>query len=123
MDLEQFVETTLKQVINGVKKAQENTRLPGKNHREGDLVNPPVMYAADSAPRGKYFSTMRNDLVHFIDFDVAVTTDLRSEVKGGLSLRIAGVGFGGEGGTVDKDSVVSRIKFQVPLVLPRTEGG
>ena len=120
MNLEEFVETALQQIISGVKKAQQATRLPGKHASEADAVNPAVMYAAGSAPKGKYFATMGRNIVHFVDFDVAVTTDSSSEAKAGLNLKVAGIGFGGGGGVADRDSVVSRIRFQVPIVLPKS---
>jgi hypothetical protein len=121
MDLEQFVETTLKQIISGVKKAQDATQIQGKHPSEANVINPPVMYNADFAPNGKYFATQDRNLVHFVDFDVAVTADSHSKATGGVSLRIASMGFGGEGGVTDRDSVVSRIKFQVPIILPRAQ--
>lgn len=119
MNVEEFVDTSLRQIIAGVKKAQEATRLPGKHSSEADVVNPNVMYDADAAPKGKYFATVGRNLVHFVDFDVAVTTDSTSEGKADLSLKVAGIGFGVGGGASDRDSVVSRIKFQVPIVLPQ----
>lgn len=120
MNLEDFVDTSLRQIIAGVKKAQEATRLPDKHPSEANVINPAVLYSADSAPKGKYFITIDKNLVHFVEFDVAVTTDSTSEVKGGLSLRVAGIGMGGGGGVSDRDSVVSRIKFQVPITLPQS---
>ena len=120
MNLEEFVETSLKQIISGVKKAQQATRLPGKHETEADVVNPAIMYSADFAPKGKYFATIGKNLVHFVDFDVAVTTDSSSEAKAGLNLKVAGIGLGGGGGVVDRDSVVSRIKFQVPIMFPKS---
>lgn len=120
MNVEEFVDTSLRQIIAGVKKAQEVTRLPDKHPSEADVVNPKLMYGADPAPKGKYFATNDRNLVHFVDFDVAVTTDSTSEGKAGLSLKVAGIGLGVGGGGSDRDSVVSRIKFQVPIVLPRS---
>ena len=120
MNVEEFVDTSLRQIIAGVKKAQQATRLPGKHPSEADIVNPAVMYGADEAPKGKYFATTGRTLVHFVDFDVAVTTDSTSEAKAGLSLKVVGIGIGGGGGVSDRDSVVSRIKFQVPIVLPQS---
>lgn len=120
MNLEEFVETSLKQVISGVKRAQEATKLPGKHALEADVINPTIMYSADNAPKDKYFATRDKNLVHFVDFDVAVTTDSTTEAKGGGALKIAGIGVEGGGGAVDRDSTVSRIKFQVPIVLPRS---
>ena len=120
MNVEEFVDTSLRQIIAGVKKAQQATRLPGKHPSEANIVNPAVMYDADSAPKGKYFATTGRNLVHFVDFDVAVTTDSTSEAKADLSLKVVGIGIGGGGGVSDRDSVVSRIKFQVPIVLPQS---
>ena len=120
MNLDEFVDSSLRQIISGVKKAQEATRLPGKHPTEADVVNPAVMYGADPAPKGKYFATVGRNLVHFVDFDVAVTTDSTSEAKADLSLKVAGIGIGGGGGVSDRDGVVSRIKFQVPIVLPQS---
>lgn len=120
MNLEEFIETSLKQIIGGVKKAQEATRLPGKHPSEADVINPAVMYGADSAHKGKYFATVGRNLVHFVDFDVAVTTDSATEAKGGLSIKVVGIGVGGGGSTSDRDTVVSRIKFQVPIMLPQS---
>jgi len=120
MNLEEFVETSLKQIISGVRKAQEATRIEGKHVSEADVINPHLMYSADHAPKGKYYATNERNLIHFVDFDVAVTTDSTADAKGGLSLKVAGIGVEGGGGTTERDSVVSRIKFQVPIVLPRS---
>ena len=120
MNLEEFVEMSLRQIIAGVKKAQIATRLPGKHPTEADVINPAVMYGADPAPKGKFFATVGRNLVHFVDFDVAVTTDSTAEAKAGLSLKVVGIGIGSGGGVSERDSVVSRIKFQVPIVLPQS---
>ena len=69
MNLEEFVDTSLRQIIAGVKKAQEGTRLPGKHPSNADVVNPKIMYDADPAPKGKYFATVDRNLLHFVDFD------------------------------------------------------
>jgi hypothetical protein len=120
MKLEEFIEESLKQIICGVKKAQDATRLADKHPQEAALVNPgDIMYSADSAPKGKYFATVGRDIVHFVDFDVAVTTDYKDEAKGGIGLKVFGIGIEGGGAIVEGGATVSRIKFQVPIILPR----
>jgi hypothetical protein len=79
------------------------------------------MYSADSAPKGKYFATMGRDIVHFVDFDVAVTTDYKDEAKGGIGLKVFGIGIEAGGAAAEGGATVSRIKFQVPIILPRYE--
>jgi hypothetical protein len=120
MDLEEFVSLTLVQIINGVRKAQAETRIAGKDPSEADLVNPAIMYSADVAPKGKHFATIGRNLVHFVSFDVALTTDSTAEGKGGVSVKVAGLGFDAGGGGSTKDSVVSHIKFEVPITLPQS---
>jgi len=122
MNLEEFVSTSLEQIVNGVKRAQETTRLKGKCSFEANLVNPAVMYSADMAPKGAYFATSDRNLVHFVSFDVAVTADSAVEGRGGISLKVAGLGFEAGGTGLTKDSVVSRIKFEVPIALPKSTG-
>ena len=51
-----------------------------------------------------------------------VTVDTTADAKGGLNLKVAGIGgFEAGGGKTDRESVVSRIKFQVPIQLPKSE--
>ena len=120
MRLDEFVETSLVQIIEGVRKAQEATKESNKAGSEADSVNPDIMYSADNAPKGKYYASIDRNLVHFVDFDVAVTTDTNTEIKGGVGLRVAGVGLGADGKEISQNSVVSRIKFQVPIKLPNS---
>jgi len=120
MRLDEFIETSLVQIVEGVKKAQKVTKEPNKTGSEADSVNPDIMYSADNAPKGKYYASIDRNLVHFIDFDVAVTTDTNVEVKGGAGLRVAGIGLGADGKEINQNSVVSRIKFQIPIKLPKS---
>jgi hypothetical protein len=120
MDLSEFVEMSLIQIIEGVNRAQKATRLAGRHASEADVVNPAIMYSADGAPKGKYFATIERNLVHFVDFDVAVTTESTLGTSGGGKIRVLGIGVGAEGSTQSKDLTASRIKFQVPISLPRS---
>ena len=120
MNLEQFIQSTLAEIIAGVKGAQVETRLSGKHHTESDLINPRIMYGADAAPKGKYFARQDRNLVHFVSFDVAVTSEQSAEAKGGFSIRVAGIGANAGAGGSERDTVVSRIKFEVPIALPQS---
>ena len=122
MNLEEFVKISLEQIISGVKKAQESTKLPNKHHSEADRINPAIMYSADSAPKGKYFATTQRNLVHFVEFDVAVSADSSTEAKGGFSLKVAGLGgVEADAGGSEKESSISRVKFSVPVQLPKSD--
>ena len=121
MDLKDFVEQTLVQIIEGVQAAQDKTRLTHGYVDQRDVVNPRLMERADNAPKGKYYMTQLGEVAQMVKFDVAITTDRSSEAKAGAGIRIAGVGFGGDVSGVDRDSTVSRISFEVPLAFPRSE--
>ena len=54
MDIEEFIQTTLTQIIDGVKKAQDATGLQGRPEEDADMVNPRVMYSATPAQKGTH---------------------------------------------------------------------
>ena len=119
MNLEEFIKVSLEQIVSGVSRAQDNTKIDSKNPAKANLINPKVMNNADSAPKGKYFTTQERNLVHFVDFDVAVSAENQIGGEGGFKLSVAGitdVKMGGSGSS--SESVVSRIKFQVPIQFP-----
>ena len=120
MNLEEFVQATLCQIIGGVRKAQEETRLPDRHHSEADLINPRVMYSADNAPKEKYFARVDRNLIHFVSFDVAVTSEQSTQGNGGFSIKVAGLGLNASASGTDRDTVVSRVKFEIPLAYPQS---
>lgn len=120
MDIAEFVEAVLRQIIDGVSRAQDSTRLPGKHVSEADIINPAIMYSADGAPKGKYYATQGRNLVHFVEFDIAVTTEATDAVSGGGKIRVLGIGAGAEGSIASKETIASRVKFEVPITLPRS---
>jgi len=57
-----------------------------------------------------------------VDFDIAVTADSTSDAGGKVGLKIAGIGeIGGGGSSANRDTVVSRVKFQVPITFPEPQ--
>ena len=61
--------------------------------------------------------------VQNVNFDVAVTVSESGESGAGLQVGAFGVGGKMGGGSKRARSEVSRIKFVVPVVLPRGERG
>ena len=97
MELRDFVAETLKQIIDGVKLAQEHAKDAGA------AINPPS--PAHRAPQ-------------FIEFDVAVTTTEGDQIKGGAGVFVGPVGLGTQAQSEATSSAVNRIKFSIPLLLP-----
>lgn len=111
MELKQFVSLTLQQIIAGVADAQAA--------QGGENVNPKIWMAQrGDAAKMKILESNAGKWIHMVDFDVAVTAVDSTETKGGVGV-VAGIfALGSQGQSNAENSMVSRIKFQVPLSLP-----
>lgn len=101
MQLEDFVAESLRQVVAGVKRAQETTG------GLGGIVNPQSKGYAPGINR--------------IDFDVAVTAVEEAGTKGGIGILGGVVGLGAQGESNASNTTASRIKFSVAVALPAIE--
>jgi hypothetical protein len=98
MELQDFIAETLKQIISGVRRAQESA----------------IDLGAKVNPRGGSIVEMRN-----VHFDVAVSTSEGTEKKGSIGVSVGPVGSVGPQDQSDvASSSMSRIRFSVPLKLP-----
>jgi hypothetical protein len=109
MQLDEFVKTSLEQLVSGVRQAQQ--AVAGM----GAAINPSVR----SSPPGRMHSN--GTVIQDVAFDVAVTTSETGGSKAGLRVGWAAVGAGVEGKSSNEHSEVSRIKFVIPVGLPAPE--
>jgi len=117
MNLQEFITETLASIARGIEGAIEEV---------GDIaiINPPTGDFLKDEPYGSYRRLQREEtskfpnLIHKIEFDVAVTAEKEGGTSGKARIGIAVVSaeIGGEGTL--KSSSVSRVKFDVPMVLP-----
>lgn len=114
MELKDFIKTALMDVVEAVKEAQDSVKDVATiaPYTAGNKL----MYI--KTPEG--YANISN-----IDFDVAVTTETKENVEGGLKggIQVAGIlsfGAGGKEEIVEKSQNISRIKFSIPVVLPHT---
>ncbi len=114
MELDEFVAEVLKQIVAGVKKAQDDVAGCGAK------VNPSM--PSSTGHSGPWDSDTGTG-VQLVDFDVALTTSEGTRTKGGVGILIAGIGLGSQGQSESGISSVSRIRFSVPLLLPISRGG
>jgi len=107
MQVNDFVATTLEQIVDGVRRAQAAV------DKHGARINPPVR----AAPTGRlgHNATLLQD----VEFDIAVTVGESSQSGAGLRVGVPWIGGGVEGGSNREQSAVSRIRFVVPIALPR----
>ena len=99
IDLKEFVEETVRQVMNGVRNVTEEVMVASS---EGSLVSGINVRGRDTS----------------IDFDIALTVS--QDAKGGGGFKIAV--FGLEGTVTAATEFVHRIKISVPVTFPYTIG-
>jgi hypothetical protein len=116
MDLETFISQSLKEIIAGIRSAQQYVAQSGT----GAAINPRGITALQKDSEGmKQPHDMITKLpVHQVEFDVAVTVAQSSQGKAGAGLLVAGLGIGGQKASTAESSSVSRVKFTVPLIWP-----
>ena len=101
MNVDEFVKTTLSQIIQGVEDAARHVEAQSDDGK----INPEQPRAG-----GGPFTTI-------IDFDIAVTATESTDVGGGITV----LGVGAKGTTKRGSRSISRIKFSVPVVLPQQQ--
>ena len=112
MDLQEFVKQTLVQISCGVKEAQDATRDVGA------FVNPDLSSpTTDAAKHGLLLA--ENDYAQIVQFDVALSVSDSKGTKGGIGVLAGAITLGSSGQSNAENSSVSRVKFVVPLVLPK----
>ena len=111
MKLQEFVSETLKEIIAGVKQAQDYAVS------QDAKVNPSAKHVGDIKSQILVDSDSLEHLQK-VEFDVAVTSSEGSETKGGAGIFVAAIGMGVQGKTDTSSNTVSRVKFSVPIALP-----
>ena len=114
IDLKEFIEKTLVNVLAGVSSAQQDVNF-GQNispSKIGDLVFP---------PEANIFHLVHMGCFTTVKFDIAVTAEEASSAQGGGGLKVAVVSLGAEGKTSLSNTSVTRIQFAVPVLLPAVD--
>jgi len=112
MELKDFVSETLKQVMEGVKMAQE------KAAEVGGTINPQgFVVPGKSMPMNTGLSITGQ----MIDFDIVVSTQDTDKAKGGVGIFVGEIGIGVKGEAESQSTAVNRIRFSVPVYLPTQE--
>ena len=115
MELKQFIKETLVEISQGVNEAHEE--LKGS----GTVINP--SYVKNESEKVFLYTEglVKHPLIQFIDFDVAVTASEESGNTGKAGVSIVGINLGTQRTKDASTSGVSRIKFQVPILLKQNK--
>jgi len=110
MELQEFISSVLMQLIEGVVQAQEFAQSHNVE------IFPEEKFFSDFEKMSRTTKTKR--LVNFVEFDVAVVVVESKDLSGGMGIRVPGWNIGYHAKTETEKSIVNRIKFSVPIVLP-----
>jgi hypothetical protein len=115
MKLDEFVFESLKQIIDGIDNAREYAETKGAKI-SGENLN---FIGAKNGGGIVYMNQNNSEIIEKIDFDIAVTAKEGDKIKGGVGLFVGAVGIGTQGHIENENSSMSRIKFSVPMSLPK----
>ncbi len=115
MKLDEFIFESLKQVIDGIEKAQDYAESKGAKVTGNNLG-----WVGSKGGAGiVFFYNSSREVVEKIDFDVAVTTKEGDKTKAGAGLFVGPFNIGTSGQLENENGSTSRLKFSIPLHLPK----
>lgn len=116
MELKEFVSETLWQIVSGVEEAQQ------KISTLGGEINPSLIGSVEHiAKAGGGIETMGGNYAQIVEFDVAVTAIEGKGTKGGIGIVAGVISLGSTGQSNTENSSVSKLRFKIPLTLPKNK--
>jgi hypothetical protein len=117
MKLKDFVKHTILDIATGIQEANDEAismKIDLKANPKPIYFRGPgnVEYMPDSGSRDD------TKQVEMIKFDVAVTSTGTVSGEAGAGINVAGFKVGGSGEVKNENENISRIKFEVPVLLP-----
>jgi hypothetical protein len=113
MELESFIEASMRQIIGGLHKASAFAR----DH--GAAINPAQRQWRHG--EGIYFDKTTGRVLTTVEFDVAVSATDESKKKEGIGVAVAQIMLGTQKEVSGASQHLSRIKFSVPVILPTSD--
>lgn len=115
MKIEEFIFESPKQVISGIEMSQEYAKEKGAKISARNLS----FIGAKNGGGIVYMDRSSGELIEKIDLDIAVTAKESDTAIGGVGLFVGAIGLGPQGQVNSENSTVSRVRFSVPLHLPK----
>lgn len=114
MELKEFVSSTLTQIAEGVKMAQDSYKSLG-----GEVNPKGFQQVSGDIPYGKEIAIKSNaSLLCNVQFEVALTSDNSSGSTGGIGVLFGAVSIGGKTNEEARQTSLTKVKFNVPVKLP-----
>ena len=111
MELKEFIEGALTQIIDGIKACQ----------KAGESLDAVVNPSGIKYQEGIGFITVIDNVerpVKNVEFEVGLTTSEKDGVKGGISVFFSGVGIGGQKNSELGTAATTSLKFSIPVAFP-----
>lgn len=115
MDLADFITDTLTAIMNGIVQAQgqlggtDAVICPDSTGGANDLY----FHGQASGPRR----------LEPVEFDVSIVVESGTEAGGKGAVRVAGLQLGGGAHRAQRSETTHRLKFSIPVALPRSADG
>lgn len=113
MELKDYIKETLTQIIQGVSEAQTYAK------ENDSRINPKGVQLFYKGDMPIFTDNSNNSYAQMIDFDIAITVIEGNNNKGGVGVFLGTLGIGGQIENQQANSNVNRIKFSIPVFLPR----
>ena len=108
MELSQFVQNTIQQIIEGVSKSQEFAK------DNGATINPSGLRFKRDGQLNYHETPMQQDIV----FDVGLTSTSVDGSTEGIGVFLGGISLGKKNEAGLESTAITKIKFTVPIILP-----
>lgn len=111
MDLSDFINETIKEIVKGVEKAQS------------ELANTSVIVNPQEAGREKEEVKNSPHTIHYVDFEVVVFVEeqIKEGRKAGISIKVVSANIGKS--NEDRESKTTKVRFSIPVVYPYMSNG
>jgi len=110
MDLKEFVETTLGQLVAGIASAQTTIE------EHGGVLNPGSI--AGGSPSNRLFIADSGRNVSLVEFEVSISVTKEGKIAAGIGFSLAGAEAGIGGSKGSKIADVGRVSFSLPIAFP-----
>ncbi|TGD70331.1 hypothetical protein E4634_21170 [Mangrovimicrobium sediminis] len=117
MNLKQFVSESLVEIIEGITDAQ--ARIASEDAQVVPNVSNLFTKSQSGGTNLALGWDSNGNLIHILEFDVAVTATEGTETKGGIGVVAGMFAVGSQGRSEEMSQSISRLKFRVPISFPR----
>ena len=111
MELKDFIEEALTQIVEGVKSAQDKAK-------EQNAFISPAGVRTNNDNNMRIEVCGKNIPLHQIDFEIALTSSEGKGNKGGIGVFLGNIGLGTQGTSENNNTSMTRIRFSVPILFP-----